>query len=50
MVACAAAILVIGVMPEMAVRFANAGLPNIERPTAEVDQTLINPANLIHAR
>jgi NADH:ubiquinone oxidoreductase subunit 2 (subunit N) len=30
MVACAAAILVIGVMPEMAVRFANVGAPRTD--------------------
>jgi NADH-quinone oxidoreductase subunit N len=57
MVACAAAILVIGVMPEMAVRFANVGRPgcpptcpaSISRATAAADPALVNP-NLVHAR
>jgi NADH-quinone oxidoreductase subunit N len=58
MVACAAAILIMGIMPEPAARLARVGRPSCpptcpsanERPTAQVDPALLNPANLSHAR
>jgi NADH-quinone oxidoreductase subunit N len=50
MVACAASILVIGVMPQLSVAFFNAGLPRIEPPTAAVSPAMLHPADLIHTR
>jgi NADH-quinone oxidoreductase subunit N len=50
MVACAVAILVIGIVPQPSVRFAQVGLPMIERPAAAVDPALLHPANLSHTR
>ncbi len=50
MVACAASILVIGVMPQLSVSFFNAGLPRIEPPTAAVSPAMLHPADLIHTR
>jgi hypothetical protein len=51
MVACAASILVIGVMPQLSVAFANVGTMAIESPAAaEVNTAVLHPANLSHAR
>jgi NADH-quinone oxidoreductase subunit N len=51
MVACAASILVIGVMPQVSVAFANVGTMAIESPAAaEVNTAALHPANLSHAR
>jgi NADH-quinone oxidoreductase subunit N len=52
MVACAAAILVIGVMPQVSVSFANVGTMAIERPPApvKVHTASLAPATLSHAR
>jgi NADH-quinone oxidoreductase subunit N len=51
MVACATAILVLGVMPEYSVRFANVGLPRmVVRSAPEVDANLLRPSELTRAR
>jgi NADH-quinone oxidoreductase subunit N len=47
MVACATAIIVLGVMPEYSVRFANVGLPRmVVRQTVPVDASLLRPDQL----
>ena len=51
MVACATAIIVLGVMPEYSVRFANVGLPRmVVRQSAPVDETLLRPTELTRQR
>jgi NADH-quinone oxidoreductase subunit N len=50
MVACAAAILVLGVMPEYSVRFANVGLPRMAIRAPAVDASLLRPSELTRAR
>ena len=51
MVACATAILVLGVMPEYSVRFANVGLPRMAvRSAPVVDANLLRPSALTRAR
>jgi NADH-quinone oxidoreductase subunit N len=51
MVSCATAILVLGVMPEYSVRFANVGLPRIVvRSPVPVDATVLRPDQLVRPR
>jgi NADH-quinone oxidoreductase subunit N len=51
MVACATAILVLGVMPEYSVRFANVGLPRmVVRQVAPIDENLLRPSALSRTR
>ena len=51
MVACAAATLILGVMPEYSVRFANVGLPVMAaRSAPPVDASLLRPSELTRAR
>ena len=51
MLSCATAILVLGVMPEYSVRFANVGLPRMAiRSAPVVDGNLLSPAELTRAR
>jgi len=51
MVACATAILVLGVMPEYSVRFANVGLPRmVVRQTVPIDATLLRLDQLSRPR
>jgi NADH-quinone oxidoreductase subunit N len=51
MVSCATAILILGVMPEYSVRFANVGLPRlVVRRTAPVDADVLRPGDLTRAR
>ena len=51
MVACATAILVLGVMPEYSVRFANVGLPRmVVRQVVPIDETLLRPSALSRSR
>jgi NADH-quinone oxidoreductase subunit N len=51
MVACATAILVLGVMPEYSVRFANVGLPRmVVRQSLPVDENLLRPSALSRQR
>jgi NADH-quinone oxidoreductase subunit N len=52
MVACAAAILIIGVMPQVAVQFASFGLPRLDVPgeAAVVAPATVAPATLAGAR
>jgi NADH-quinone oxidoreductase subunit N len=51
MVACATAILVLGVMPEYSVRFANVGLPRMAiRSAPAVDANVLRPEELTRPR
>jgi len=51
MVSCAAAILILGVMPEYSVRFANVGVPHlVVRRTAPVDADVLRPTELTRVR
>jgi NADH-quinone oxidoreductase subunit N len=51
MVSCATAILVLGVMPEYSVRFANVGLPHmVVRQAVPVDATVLRPDQLARPR
>ena len=51
MVSCATAILILGVMPEYSVRFANVGLPHlVVRRAAPVDPDVLRPGNLTRVR
>ena len=51
MVSCATAILILGVMPEYSVRFANVGLPQlVVRRPAPVDADLLRPSELTRVR
>ena len=51
MVACATAILVLGVMPEYSIRFAKVGLPRIAvRQQAPVDPNVLRPTELTRPR
>jgi NADH-quinone oxidoreductase subunit N len=51
MVACATALLVLGVMPEYSVRFANVGLPRmVVRSAPAIDADLLRPSELTRAR
>ena len=51
MVACATAILLLGVMPEYSVRFANVGLPRmVVRQSLPVDENLLRPSQLSRPR
>ncbi|MBW8768145.1 MAG: NADH-quinone oxidoreductase subunit N [Gemmatimonadetes bacterium] len=50
MVACAAAILVIGVMPQISMAYANAGTMAIDSPPTQVNTASLHPANSSHAR
>jgi NADH-quinone oxidoreductase subunit N len=51
MLACATAILVLGVMPEYSVRFANVGLPRMAvRAAPAIDPNILTPAELTRPR
>jgi NADH-quinone oxidoreductase subunit N len=51
MVSCATAILILGVMPEYSVRFANVGLPHlVVRQAAKVDLDVLRPGELTRPR
>jgi hypothetical protein len=51
MVSCATAILILGVMPEYSVRFANVGLPRLaDRRAPAVDAGLLRPGELTRVR
>jgi hypothetical protein len=51
MVACATAILVLWVMPEYSVRFANVGLPRmVVRQAVPIDENLLRPSALSRTR
>jgi NADH-quinone oxidoreductase subunit N len=51
MVSCATAILILGVMPEYSVRFANVGLPRlVVRRAAPVDSDVLRPGDLTRGR
>ena len=51
MVSCATAILILGVMPEYSVRFANVGLPRlVVRRVAPVDPDVLRPGELTRVR